>query len=496
MAASFSSSTEADLAPGTEVAGFTVERVLGHGPRGTVYEAMQPGLRRRVALKVYRPDPALAERFAALRWPEHPHVASLYAAGTCEHGFFTATRLVRGPTLRQLLAREPRDEGHAARLCDDVGRALAAAHGAGIVHGAVHGANVLVDGDGRALLTDFVPAAGDARAASDVRALARLRALCATGGGARARAARRVRLGGAVAALLVAGAGAAALVAGRSAATPEAVAPPAAGMRALGSSLSAAAVRSVACDGEPATGAALPCVLMQTRLPGRTVVMPADGVIRGWLVRAAHGELALHVLRPRAGRFVVVGSSPYQHVGDAAVHRLAAQLAVRRGDRVGVELVPGAMVGIARGGRGAATERFVAPRLRAPLTPTSGLPRFDHEILVRVDYVAGGRLASGVLTGRAAARAPTGRVLVRHDVEAARRVRTVALVSLPDRVALDLLAGSRRLMRVTILSADPRGHPVQMDINGVPRAEVIWRNRDGALVIRSYRVGARRLSTP
>ena len=42
-----SSSTTADrpcLAPGTEIAGFTIDRWLGEGPRGTVYEATQAGL--------------------------------------------------------------------------------------------------------------------------------------------------------------------------------------------------------------------------------------------------------------------------------------------------------------------------------------------------------------------------------------------------------------------------------------------------------------------
>ena len=175
-----SSSTTADrprLAPGTEVAGFTIERWLGDGPRGTVYEATQAGLRRRVALKLYPAEPDRSAAFSALRWPEHPHVASLYAAGACAHGWFTATRLVSGPTLAQRLARGPLRPGEAAAACDAVALALEAAHGAGIVHGAVHAGNVLIDGDGRALLTDFVAPPGADAAAVD-RALALLRRRC------------------------------------------------------------------------------------------------------------------------------------------------------------------------------------------------------------------------------------------------------------------------------------------------------------------------------
>ena len=494
MAASSSSSTDggAALAAGTAVADFTVERVLGEGPRGIVYEATQAGLRRRVALKIYRREPGLAARFDALRWPEHPHVASLYAAGECKHGFFTATRLIRGPTLAQLIEHWPLEPGRVAQLCDEVGGALAAAHRAGVVHGAVHAGNVFVDVDGRALLTDFVSAHGAGPAESDDAALARLRAQCSDACRVARTADRAPRRSAAAVALAGLAVAVGALLALRPAAAPApAGAPaPAAGVVALGSSLAAPAARSLTCDGDPANGSSLPCIVMQTRLPGRRVVISRDGVIRGWFVRGAVGELALHVLRPRGRRFVSVGRSALQRVpGGAAARPLAAGLAVRRGDRIAVEVTPGAAIGIASGAPGAATMRFIAPRRAIPMTPTAGLPaRFDHELLVRADYAPGARLAwPSALAGQRAARAPAGRVLARHVASAGDRTRTVVLVSVGDRIALDLFAGARRLTRVAIPDADPAGRLVRTEVSSVPDVTVIWENAAG-IVTTSFRI--------
>src|SRR4051812_21935995 len=155
-----SSSTSTDpgsLPAGTEVAGFTVVRKLGEGPRGIVYEATQRELGRRVALKLFRPGIDVAA--AAQAWPRHPHVCPLFTAGDT----FTATRFVDGPSLAEI------DDRRTA--CAQVAEALAAAHAAGIVHGAVSAGNVLIDPERGALLTDF---RGTGTASDDLAALAAL----------------------------------------------------------------------------------------------------------------------------------------------------------------------------------------------------------------------------------------------------------------------------------------------------------------------------------
>ena len=103
------------LEPGTTIAGYRIDGVLGQGGMGTVYEATQLSLDRVVALKLLAPhlsdDIAFQTRFrregqiqARL---EHPHIVTVYEAGETEHGLFIAMRLVRGRTLKDLInARE------------------------------------------------------------------------------------------------------------------------------------------------------------------------------------------------------------------------------------------------------------------------------------------------------------------------------------------------------------------------------------------------------
>jgi serine/threonine protein kinase len=153
-----SSSTSAEL----EVAGFHLQGELGRGSRAVVYEAIQVSLGRRVALKLL---PQASTR--VLAWPEHPRVVSLYATGPWEQGRFVAMQLVRGPTLAELGETGELDPARRLELLADVASALDAAHRQGIAHGALAARNVLVDGDGHALLSDFGLASGEPSVAAD-----------------------------------------------------------------------------------------------------------------------------------------------------------------------------------------------------------------------------------------------------------------------------------------------------------------------------------------
>lgn len=156
---------------GAEFDGYRVERLLGRGGMGVVYEATQVSLDRRVALKVLRPDlvgdPAFVDRFrregrlqAAI---EHPHVLDVYEVGGADpHGLFLAMRLIDGPTLAELLKRGELSAERALRLLEQVGDALDAAHAVGLVHRDVKPQNVLVGADDQAFLADFgLSRAGD-----------------------------------------------------------------------------------------------------------------------------------------------------------------------------------------------------------------------------------------------------------------------------------------------------------------------------------------------
>ena len=144
-------------------------RVIGQGGMGVVYEAEQEEPRRRVALKVIRPELAtedLRRRFAHeslfLGRLQHPGIAQVYEAGTAETPDgplpFIAMELVDGARLHEW-ARGGAAGRQALRervelmiaLCDAVHHA----HQRGLIHRDLKPGNVLVDGEGRPRVLDF-----------------------------------------------------------------------------------------------------------------------------------------------------------------------------------------------------------------------------------------------------------------------------------------------------------------------------------------------------
>ena len=137
--------------PGGRDRGFRIEHLRRRGSSAAVYEATQLELDRPVALKIFDPGSALGFRLPALRWPEHPNVVRLYAAGTSDGAAFIALQLVNGPTLHRLITGSRVGRRTMRTLMGDVSAALDAAHRAGQVHGAVAAQNIFVD-RGRASL--------------------------------------------------------------------------------------------------------------------------------------------------------------------------------------------------------------------------------------------------------------------------------------------------------------------------------------------------------
>jgi serine/threonine-protein kinase len=152
---------------GTVVDGrYRVERVLGEGGTGTVYEVMHEALRRPFAMKVVRRDvardPALASRFIqearATASLKHPHIVSITDFGRLpdQTPYYVMERLV-GQTLAQVeKAHGPLPLDRGVRIVLQVADALATAHEAGIVHRDLKPENLFMvgsgadgDGDGR-----------------------------------------------------------------------------------------------------------------------------------------------------------------------------------------------------------------------------------------------------------------------------------------------------------------------------------------------------------
>lgn len=129
----------------------------------TVYEARQLSLNRVVALKILTrrlgDDPAFRERFrrechiqAQL---DHPNIVPIYEAGEDEHGLWLTMRLVRGPTLRELLIAERLSPERTLELLAPVARALDVAHESGLIHRDITPQNILIDQRRHPYLSDF-----------------------------------------------------------------------------------------------------------------------------------------------------------------------------------------------------------------------------------------------------------------------------------------------------------------------------------------------------
>lgn len=148
---------------------YRVDRLLGQGGMGAVFLAHDEALDRPVAIKVISPEVTgtveLRQRFiqesrsvAKLR---HPNIVQVYAAGEKDGLLYFAMEFVPGESLRDRLTRETRlDETSAVNILHELALALDHAHAAGIVHRDIKPENVLLDRDGRAMLTDFGVARG------------------------------------------------------------------------------------------------------------------------------------------------------------------------------------------------------------------------------------------------------------------------------------------------------------------------------------------------
>ena len=141
---------------------YTVERELGHGGMATVYLAEDRKHRRRVAIKVLKPELAAAlgpERF--LREIEiaarlaHPNILMLIDSGEAAGLLYYVMPYVEGESLRERLTREKQlDLDDALRITREVADALSHAHRFGIVHRDIKPENILFQA-GHAVVSDF-----------------------------------------------------------------------------------------------------------------------------------------------------------------------------------------------------------------------------------------------------------------------------------------------------------------------------------------------------
>ena len=139
------------------------ERV-GAGVYGEVFRAFDDSLRRDVALKLLRAGGRSANLLAAkvlnegrlLARVRHRNVVTVHGVDTHDGRVGLWMEFIRGNTLEQLLERQgPFGGREASLLGQDLCRALAAVHAAGLVHRDVKAQNVIREEGGRLVLMDF-----------------------------------------------------------------------------------------------------------------------------------------------------------------------------------------------------------------------------------------------------------------------------------------------------------------------------------------------------
>jgi hypothetical protein len=151
---------------------YRVVSLLGSGGMGEVYGADDLKLGQRVALKFLpahrTADSSWRDQFYAevriARQISHPNVCRVYDIGESEGHLFLSMEFVDGEDLASLLRRIGRlPDDKAVEVAQQLCAGLSAAHGAGVLHRDLKPSNVMLDGKGRARITDF----GLAIAASD-----------------------------------------------------------------------------------------------------------------------------------------------------------------------------------------------------------------------------------------------------------------------------------------------------------------------------------------
>ncbi len=142
---------------------YEIEKLLGRGGMGAVFLATDLSLDRPVAIKVLPPDLSGDKKFyqrfeheaRTAAKLDHPHIIPIYAVETSESLNYFAMKYVTGRTLDQLLQSGPLPVDVAQRILWEASCALGHAHSRGVVHRDVKPANIMIDDQGRAMVTDF-----------------------------------------------------------------------------------------------------------------------------------------------------------------------------------------------------------------------------------------------------------------------------------------------------------------------------------------------------
>jgi WD40 repeat protein len=142
---------------------YRIVREVGRGATSVIFEALQAGTSRRVALKCIddggRADPEARRRLLSeartAAMLQHPNIVQVFEVGVQDDVPFLALEFVEGQSLGRWLKDARPAPRRAARIAETLARALQYAHGRQVIHRDLSPANVLLTADGTPKITDF-----------------------------------------------------------------------------------------------------------------------------------------------------------------------------------------------------------------------------------------------------------------------------------------------------------------------------------------------------
>lgn len=159
---------EGDSLAGQRIDEYQLVSLLGQGGMARVYLGLDVGLKRQVAIKVidtpFRTKSDYIARFEreaqAIAQLDHPHIVSLYRYGEADRLLYMAMQYIEGADLEAVLSNyqangELIEPEKTSRIIREICSAIDYAHSKKVIHRDLKPSNIMLDEQGRAIVTDF-----------------------------------------------------------------------------------------------------------------------------------------------------------------------------------------------------------------------------------------------------------------------------------------------------------------------------------------------------